>query len=151
MLGIVPVSLLLDDHLQFQEPTEHWSDNRKQHNRVTVVASFQLTVLEAPSAGPRCSESCRSVDCRTSACNPKNQQSTGQTTANNTNAPPSSPRSNSQSSKRRQLAHGARNRAGQLIVVQVPAIPRTNRALVRQSANNRQRIIQRNNVAPRTL
>jgi hypothetical protein len=62
----------------------------------------------------------------------QNQQSAGQTTANNTNASPSSPRSNSQFLKRRQLAHGARNRAGQLIVGQAPATPRTNRALVRQ-------------------
>jgi hypothetical protein len=91
---------------------------------------FQLTDKEATTADPRCSVSCRSVDCRPSACKVDKQQPT---LCSDQSKRITHRRlcSNSQVPKRRQLAHDARNRAGQLIAVQVSAIPRTNRALVR--------------------
>jgi endogenous inhibitor of DNA gyrase (YacG/DUF329 family) len=87
---------------------------------------FQLTVAEATTARPRCSGSCHSVDCRTNPCKSRQKHS---------NASRSEQRkhlianrrlcSNSQVRKRRQLAHGAQNRAGQLNVRQIPAKSRT--------------------------
>jgi hypothetical protein len=71
------------------------------------------------TAGPQCSESCRSVDCCSSTC--KSTKTTANSLFRPTHTVTVVACSNSQELKRRQLAHGARNRAGQLIVVQVPA------------------------------
>jgi hypothetical protein len=78
---------------------------------------FQLTVVEETTAGPQCSESCRSVDFHPSACNDNNKRPV-QTNANIAHRCLCS---NSQELKRRQLAHGVRNRAGQSILEQEPA------------------------------
>jgi hypothetical protein len=80
-----------------------------------IVASAPLTVAQATTAGPRCSASCRSVDCRSKTC--KIDESISLVRHRNVAYRFSS----SQDHKRRQLAHGVRNRAGQLIVVQEPA------------------------------
>jgi hypothetical protein len=78
---------------------------------------FQLTVAEATTAGPRCSGSCRSVDCCPRTC--KSDEINGDPLFRPTQTHhPSSPHFHSQDRKQRQLAHGARNRAAQLIAGQ---------------------------------
>jgi hypothetical protein len=81
---------------------------------------FQLTDAQATTAGPRCSESCRSADCRPSTC--KIDETTATLCSDQHKPTPRRrPCFNSQAHKGRQLAHGARNRAGQLSGVQGPA------------------------------
>jgi hypothetical protein len=94
-------------------------DENEAHLDTNTPSSplFQLTGIEAKTADPRCSESCRSVHCCPSACKVDEPNS------NLLFRPTQTHRrlcSNSQELKRRQLAHGARNRAGQLIAGQVP-------------------------------
>ena len=72
---------------------------------------FPLTGSQARTAGPSCSESCPSVDWRTRPC--KSSSSVNTTIRIHC--------ANSQVHKQRKPAHSARNRACQLIGVQVPA------------------------------
>jgi hypothetical protein len=69
-------------------------------------------------AHARCSESRPSVDCRPTTCKSRRKQ---HNLSVQTNISHRRLCSDSQIPKRRQLAHGARNRAGQLIAVQRPA------------------------------
>ena len=82
---------------------------RSQSATNAAGASFQLTVHEAPSAGPQRSESCPPSRCCSSAClRPLSATASQETAA-------------SQGNQCRQLAHGERNRARQVVVVQNPA------------------------------
>jgi hypothetical protein len=61
VLGIVPVSELLNKDLQNQQQALLFRPTQTH-------AGLQLTVAEATTAVPRCSESCRSVDCCSHNC-----------------------------------------------------------------------------------
>jgi hypothetical protein len=107
---------LLCKYLQSQQNSSvQTTATTKTHHPLPL---FQLTVAEVTTADPRCSESCRSVDCCAGTCSRRNHQQSVQTNKHNRHR---RLRSNSQFLKRRQLTHGARNRAAQWIVVQVPA------------------------------
>jgi hypothetical protein len=95
------------------------SDPNAKHTRHSSSPLFQLTGPEATTAGPRCLESCPSVDWCAGTC--KVDETSSNSLFRPTHTVTVVACSNSQELKRRQLAHGARNRAGQLIFVQVPA------------------------------
>jgi hypothetical protein len=107
---------------------------------------FQLTGVEETTAGPQCSESCRLVDCRPTACKIDNNKRPVQANARRLC-------SNSQELKRRQLAHGVRDRAGQSTLEQEPA--RERRGNRRKSSDTRTNTpptltVHSSHVAPRT-
>jgi hypothetical protein len=122
VLGIVPLSELLDKHLQSRrkEPKSLLSDHQKhithrrlcsnsQHPKRRQLAyiarnrAVQLIVVQEPAKST------------------KEQNLSVQTTKNQKHITHRRLCSNSQALKQRQLAHGARNRAAQSIVVQTPA------------------------------
>ncbi len=107
---------MLLKYLQSRQNNKRFVQTNAHSHRCRL---FQLTGPQATTAGPRCSESCRSVDCWTSPCNRRRKHSNASDQRKHITRHRLC--SNSQDRKRRQLAHGARNRAGQLITSQAPA------------------------------
>ena len=70
VLGIAPVSRLLSNCLQSRRHTTTNSNLSVQTNENTPSSTplFRLTGIEATTVDPRCSESCRPVDCWPSSC-----------------------------------------------------------------------------------